>query len=114
MKVIEKAVMSNGIKIKLEDWSENNTKEFPDLYGLAIAAYPIAKNTGKYRGIKGGDNFRLSIHSNKYQNYTDDNVKADFEALKNGEKSLEELADHFWNGEKDMWYLGLNVEYKGW
>ena len=40
--------------------------------------------------------------------------KADFEALKSGEKTLEDLADQFWNGEKDMWLLGMNVEYKGW
>ena len=32
----------------------------------------------------------------------------------NGIKSLEDLAAHFWNGEKDMWYLGMDVEYKGW
>ena len=38
----------------------------------------------------------------------------DFEALKSGIKSLEDLATHFWNGEKDMWYLGMDVEYKGW
>lgn len=114
MKVIEKAVMPNGTEIQLEDWSDKNTKEHPDLYGLCIGAYPIAKNTGKYRWIESGDNFRLSIHSNHYRNYTNDDVKADFEALKSGEKSLEDLADNFWNGKKDMWYLGMNVEYKEW
>lgn len=114
MKILEKAIMQNGTEIQLEDWSDKNTKEYPDLYGFAIGAYPIAKNTGKYRWIEGGDNFRLSIHSNKHRNYTNEDVKTDFESLKNGEKSLEDLAAHFWNGEKDMWYLGMNVEYKGW
>lgn len=114
MKVIEKAVMSDGTKIQLEDWSDKNTKEYPDLYGLQIGAYPIAKNTGKYRWVEGGQIFRLTVSMNQYAGYTNDDVKSDFEALKNGEKNLEDLADHFWYGEKDMWYLGMNVEYKGW
>lgn len=114
MKVLEKAVMPNGTEIQLEDCSDKNTKEYPDLYGLQIGAYPIAKNTGKYRWIEGGQIFRLTISMNQYMGYTNDNVKADFEALKNGEKNLEDLASRFWNGEKDMWYLGMNVEYKGW
>lgn len=114
MKIIERAVMSGGTEIQLEDWSDKNTKEYPDLYGFTIAAYPIAKNTTKYRWIEGGDTFRLSIHMNQYSGYSNDDVNADFKALKSGEKSLEDLADHFWNGEKDMWLLGMNVEYKGW
>lgn len=87
--------MPNGTEIQLEDWSDKNTKEYPDLYGLTIGAYPVAKNTGKYRWIESGDTFRLSIHMNQYTGYTNDSVKADFEALKSGEKSLEDLADHF-------------------
>lgn len=114
MKVIERAVMKNGTEIQLEDWKENNTKEYPDLYGLTIGTYPIAKNTGKHRWIESGQTFRLDISMNQYKGYSNDDVKADFEALKSGEKSLEDLADHFWNGEKDMWLLGMNVEYKGW
>ena len=31
MKVIEQAVMPNGTEIQLEDWRENNTREYPDL-----------------------------------------------------------------------------------
>lgn len=114
MKVIERAVMSNGTAIQLEDWGDQNTSEYPDLYGLQIGAYPIAKNTGKFKWIEGGQTFRLTISMNQYTGYTNEDVKADFEALKSGEKSLEDLAAHFWNGEKDMWYLGMDVEYKGW
>lgn len=114
MKVIKQAVMPNGTKIQLEDWSDKNTKEYSELYGLIIGAYPIAKNTGKYRWIESGQTFRLSIPMNQYRGYSNDDVKADFEALKSGEKSLEDLADHFWNGEKDMWLFRMNVEYKGW
>lgn len=114
MKVIERAVMPNGTEIQLEDWSEDNTKEYPDLHGLEIGAYPIAKNTTKYRWVESGEKFRLHIPMNQYRGYSNDDVKADFEALKSGEKSLEDLADHFWNGKKDMWLLGMNDEYKGW
>lgn len=100
MKVLESAVMPNGTEIQLEDWSDKNTPEYPNLYGIAIGAYPIAKNTGKYRWIEGGQTFRLTISMNQYMGYTNDDVKADFEALKGGKKSLEDLADHFWNGKK--------------
>jgi hypothetical protein len=113
MKILEKTIIPDGTEIQLEDWSEHNSKKYPDLYGLTIGAYPIAKNTGKYRWIEGGQRFRLSISQNKYTGYTNDNVKADFEALKNGEKKLEDLSKYFWNLEKDAWYLGMNVENKG-
>ncbi len=95
MKVIERAVMPNGTEIQLEDWIDKNTPEYPDLYGLQIGAYPIAKNTGKHRWIEGGQMFRISISMNQHTGYSNDDVKADFEALKSGEKSLEDLAPHF-------------------
>lgn len=113
MKVIKRAVMPNGTEIVLEDWSDKNTPEYPDLYDLEIGAYPIAKNTGNY-WIRNGEIFRLTISMNQYTGYTNEDVKADFDALKSGKKSLEDLAAHFWNGEEDMWYLGMDVEYKGW
>lgn len=78
MKVIKQAVMPNGTKIQLEDWSDKNTKEYSELYGLIIGAYPIAKNTGKYRWIESGQTFRLSIPMNQYRGYSNDDVKADF------------------------------------
>lgn len=114
MKVIERAIMPDGTNILLEDWSDKNTEQFPDLYGLTIAAYPIAQRTGKYRLIEGGKKFRISISQNKYTGYSNDDVRTDFEALKSGTKSLEDLATHFWNREIDMWYLGMDVEYRGW
>lgn len=114
MKVIEYAIMPDGTEIYLEDWSDHNTERFPSLYGLKIAAYPVAKNTGKYGMTRSGESFLLSIPQNEYAGYTNDDVKADFEALKNGTKTLEDLAIHFYNGERDKWYLGMNVEYRGW
>lgn len=113
MKVIERATMPDGTEIYLEDWSDKNTGQFP-VYGLTIGAYPIAKNTGKYGWIRSGESFRIHISQNKYAGYSNDDLRKDFEALKSGIKSLEDLATHFWNGKKDMWYLGMNVEYRGW
>lgn len=31
--------------------SNDDFKKYPDLYGLQIGAYPIAKNTGKYKKV---------------------------------------------------------------
>lgn len=107
MKIIRKDTMPNGVKIQLEDWSEHNTQEYPAIYGLNIGAYPIAINSGSYGLVHSGDRFRLSISMNNYCNYNNDNVRADYEALVSGEKSLQDLAAHFWNGDKDKWYLGM-------
>lgn len=107
MEIIERAVMPNGTEIQLEDWSSQNTLEYPNLYGLAIGAYPIAKNTGKGRWVESGKRFRLTISYNNHSGYSNDDVKADFTALKNGKKHLEDLAARFWNGKKDMYYLGM-------
>lgn len=113
MKVIERATMPNGTKIQLEDWREHNSAEYPELYGLTIAAYPIAQRTDKWRLIEYGRPFRLSIANNSYTGYTNEQVKADYDALVNGAKTLEELSNRFWNGEKDMWYLGMPVPDNG-
>ncbi|MCH5248364.1 MAG: hypothetical protein J1E98_00455 [Lachnospiraceae bacterium] len=107
MEIIETAIMPNGTVIQLEDWSSHNTPEYPDLYGLTIGAYPIAKITGKGRWVEGGEKFRLTISHNNYSGYTNADVKRDYEALKNEKKSLEDLSAHFWNGRKDMYYLGM-------
>lgn len=106
-KIVEKAVMPNGTEIQLEDWRESNTEEYPDLHGFVIGAYPIAKTNGRYGFVMRRDKFRLTISKNKYQNYTNDDVIADFEALKNGQKTLEDLSEHFWYGKRDMFYLGM-------
>ena len=41
-------------------------------------------------------------------------VLADYEALKNGSKSLADLREHFWNREKDAFYLGLADKEPEW
>ena len=100
MKILEKATMPNGVKIQLEDWREQNQ-------GIQIGAYPIAKNSSKYKWVIKDQPFRLTIAKNEYLGYLDSHVKADFEALKRGKKQLEDLSRYFWNGAKDMFYLGM-------
>lgn len=109
MKIIEKTTMPNGTKIQLEDWTEDNTPEYPDTYGFTIGAYPTARNN--YRFTRRNETFRLDISANKYRNYTNEDVKADFESLKNGTKQLNDLSDYFWNGKRDMYVLGMIPEY---
>jgi methylmalonyl-CoA mutase N-terminal domain/subunit len=109
MKVIERAVTPDGVEIQLEDWSEHNSTEYPELYGLTIGAYPTAQRTGKSRLVEGGRTFRLTIANNAYAGYTNEQVKTDFESLKTGKKVLGDLSTRFWYGEKDMWYLGMAV-----
>lgn len=45
--IIDKAISPDGIEIQLEDWHSENSKEYPDVHGYTIGAYPIAKNTNK-------------------------------------------------------------------
>ena len=105
MKIISKGRMPNGVKIQLEDWSE----DYSGGTGLMIGAYPIALATGKYEWVRVGELFRLSISENKYAGYTNEMVANDYNELILGTKKLEDLAYHFWNGEKDKWLLCLFV-----
>ena len=107
-KIIDTAVMPDGTKIQLEDWHSENSKEYPNLYGYAIAAYPIAKNSGRSGWTRIGEEFRVTICRNEHMQYSDDMVLSDYEALKNGTKTLADLKDHFRYKSKDEYYLGLN------
>ena len=107
MKIMHKGTTPDGIKIQLEDWSDHNTEEYPDTYGLTIGSYPIAVNSGAYGLIRSNERFRLQISANKYTNYTNENVFSDYNSLLDGEKTLRDLAPHFWNRKKDEWYLGM-------
>lgn len=95
MKILERSAMPNGTKIQLEDWNGS----------LSIGAYPVAKNG--YGFVKYGEKFRLTISENQYINYSNDDVRTDFEKLKSGEKQLEEMERLFWNGKKDAIMLGI-------
>ena len=101
-KIVDKAVLPDGTEIQLEDWSDNNTIDHHA--GWLIGAYPIAKETfGAY--CTKGKPFRLTIYNHK--GYTDDMLIADYEALKNGTKTLADLRKHFWNHGRDCMALGL-------
>lgn len=91
MKVLERATMPDGTEIQLEEWKNK----------LYIGAYPLARRSGKYILMQEGEKFRLTICSKK--------PFSDFKALQEGNKILEDLSNYFWNGKKDMWYLGMNV-----
>lgn len=114
MRVLEKTVMPDGTEIVLEDWSSLNSEAYPELHGLTIGAYPVARNTTRHGWIEAGERFRLTISMNAYRDYTDADVRADFEALKAGTATLESLVHRFYNGEKDAWLLGMDVSDKGW
>lgn len=107
MQVIDKAITPDGTEIQLEDWHTKNTKAYPDLHGYTIGAYPIAKNTSRSGWIRKGEKVRLGIARNEYAKYTDDMVLADYEALKDGTKTLTDLREHFWNGERECYVLDL-------
>lgn len=105
-KILRRDVLPNGTKIQLEDWSPCNTKEFPNLYGYTIGAYPIAKGNSYW--ITAGETFRLSIGHNEYTDYVGDKIINDYDALLNGNKTLEDLAEHYNDGEKARYYMGLS------
>ena len=96
MKIVEKFVANDGVEIQLEDWGKDC---FP------IGAYPEALSTAGL--TKRGEKFRLTISENKYTKYSTEDVKADFESLKNGTKTIKDLSIHFWNGEQDKILLGM-------
>lgn len=104
MRVIENGHLPDGVHVQLESWDEPSSS-------LVIAAYPIAQRSAG-ACIRGGYPFRLHIGSNQYTGYTDEMVLADYYALISGEKSLCDLSEHFYNGEKDKWYLGMDTDYK--
>lgn len=97
MEILEETTMPDGTEIELELLRGE----------YVIGVYPVAKNTGKYGWVRGGRRFRLTIAENRYRNYSAENLKEDFESLKAGTKTLEDLSEYFWNGKKDMWYLGM-------
>jgi len=100
--VVERSVMPNGVKIQLEEWGD----------GFTIGAFPVLKNDGERIFVKRGETFRLTISHNKYTGYSSEDVKMDYEALKSGNKTLEDLSDHFWYGRSDMCALGMIAEYE--
>lgn len=118
MVILQKGKIPDGIAIQLEDWSLNRAPHPmtpPDLkvskesFCLAIGLYP--KAVQKYNYLAPGETFRLTISANRALNYTDAQLREDYEALLSGTKSISDLQEYFWNGEKDRWALGFTDEY---
>lgn len=106
-KILRRDVLPDGTKIQLEDWSPCNTKEFPNLYGYTIGAYPIAKGDTWF--IRRGKTFRLTISHNPYADYTGDKILQDYDDLLNGNKTLEDLAEHYYDTTKAKYLMGINA-----
>lgn len=100
MKVVKESKMLNGIEIQIEDWKS----DYSCVDTLSIAAYPPARNTGKWGWVQGGKKFRLGL-SRCFDN--DEQVYSIFEQLENGKVKLEELHRHYGNCGKDKYYMGL-------
>ena len=102
MKTVRETKTPDGIPLCLVDWEK---EEDAEQYGYAIHAYPVAVNSTTW--VKKGEPFLLLIFSNRYKGYTNAMVQADFEALESGIKKLEDLSEHFWYHDKDMYRLGM-------
>lgn len=106
MQILYKAVTPDGIEIELHDLSGEH--RLPDYNGMTINFCTVAKNTfpeGKGWYAQKGKEFRSCIYS--FGKYTEDMLKEDYEALKNGTKTLADLKEHFWNHQRDCSVLGL-------
>lgn len=106
MQVIDKAITPDGIEIELRDLSGEH--KLPDYNGMEIVFHTIAKKTfspNKGWYAQKGKEFHSCICY--YKNYTSDMLKADYEELKNGTKTLADLKSYFWNGYRDRYVLGL-------
>lgn len=99
-KIIKEGFTPDGVKLVLLDWGEGR--------GLAIHAYPIARQCSLNRWIVAGELFLLAIAENQWRNYPAEQVRTDFEDLKTGAKQLADLREYFWNGKKDAYLLGLD------
>lgn len=94
LKIIERTKMPDGTDIQLE---------YDDVIGWHIGAYPIAKATGKYNLVKRNETFRLTI-----ANFGSENLcKAIYKDLECGTLDLTDLTQYYWNGNKDLYYMGL-------
>ena len=106
MQIIDKATTPDGIEIELRDLSGEH--KLPDYNGMVIIFRIIAKKTfplNKGLYAQKGKEFHSCICCCK--NYTSNTLKADYERIKNGTKTLADLKSYFWNGHRDRYVLGL-------
>lgn len=99
--IITRDRMPDGTKIQLENWKE----VYPTVEKtIMIAAYPTAKNDSYW--IRKGEPFRLQI-SRLFG--SDQEVEYIYQGLIDGRISLEDLAAHYYNGDKDRFYMGMEA-----
>lgn len=95
MRIINKAVMPDGTKIQLEDWSDDYPFYAPCAH---IAAYPMSRFS-KVR-VKGweypkrGNNFRLNFYFD-----TNNSAELAFLSLVNGKNGLKDFSEYVENKE---------------
>lgn len=99
MTVLERTKMPDGTEIQLENWKE----DYPHIFDtLSIGAYPKAKQSRWW--IRKGEPYRLDLA----RGFTsDESVRETFNCLELGAITLEELDKHYWNGNRDRFYMGL-------
>ena len=90
MRIVKKGVMPNGIRMQLEDWSE----DYPFFAPVAhIAAYLVARESrdreGVWRYPERGKPFRLSFYFGM-----DKSAELAFLALQDGEKALTDFSEY--------------------
>lgn len=97
LEIIRKSTMPDGTEIQFEKW---------DVMDYCIGAYPIAKATGKYGFIRQNETFRLTLA--RFEN--PEEAAGIFDGLREGVIKLEDevLYPHYWNRQKDKYYLGLS------
>ena len=104
MRVLEQTIMPDGTSIQIENWMEDYPQAFNT---LTIAAYPLAKRQGRYGWVRVNEKFRLNLSLGFS---SDREVMVIYKTLQNGNITLEELHEHYWNGDKDRYYMGLREE----
>lgn len=88
MKVIERAITPDGVKIQIEDWKE----KYSFINTLNISCYPTATKTQNSPfGLRNGKTFRLNI--SKFS--SDEEVKEIFKKLKTGNLLITDLSAKF-------------------
>ena len=101
MEVVFKGKMPDGTDIQLENWQN----DYPGVFTTyTLAAYPKAKMSSKYGWVLRGERFRLDMSRNWNSN---EEVREIFFRLQNGTATLEELYNHYYNGDKDRFYMGF-------
>ena len=111
-KVLQKAKMSNGDIIQIEDWSgvykKGEVLTFGHFrtgkYTNVIRVNTIAKKTDFHSWVKKGENIQIFIVSHPYDNFTNDDIQKAFTDLQHGKKSIKDYRHHLLDN-RDIVYI---------